>query len=542
MGNNNVYNSIFIFQTRRLGDFFQSIPLIEALASTDGTGAKNIGLLIDESIYNIRNIFNSGIDFFTYESLLKSPGISAESLSEFNLFLSDFASKYELAVNLNYDFTNSLFLNFFKEQKKGFIAFHKSPKAAGAISRSAAANYLVNIVKNRSLNRINIVDIYSLIGSEKPAEIKTSYDIINLKKQVKNRKRLTDGKPLRICISIGATHPKRVWQSKNYANLIKLLYENLHCEIILVGTAEESPAAEEIKKNLPSGLSIMDLTGKTNLNELIYLIKDFDIIIASDTGTLHVAQIFNVPSVSIFTGSANFYETGPHIENSYVIYSKIECYPCLQHETCRFNYACKNDINPENVFDLVLLQVIKNKLYPARKRKDEGIELSEIKKRINANVKKGNFSVTVCKHTDSIHFYPMHKPKINKNELASEILKFCWLNVLSKNNSTIDENNVLRYTNKYYKIDRKSADSLGREISFIKTVFENGLKSFGGVEGESLYFEKFQDAVKSLGLNYSYLKLACDYFIDELNSSGASKSFNDIILLLDNALNILKMF
>ncbi len=540
MGNNNGYNSIFIFQTRRLGDFFQSIPLIEALAFSDGTGAKNIGLLIDENIYNIRNIFNAGINFFTYESLLKSPGISAQSLSEFNLFLSDFTSKYELAVNLNYDFTNSLFLSFFKEQKRGFIALYKSPKTAGAISRSAAANYLFNIVKNRGLNRINIVDIYSLIGSEKPAEIKSSYDIINLKKQVKNKKKLTDGKPLRICISIGATHPKRVWQSKNYANLIKFLSENLHCEIILVGTAEESSAAGEIKKNLPSGVSIMDLTGKTNLSELIYLIKDFDIIIASDTGTLHIAQIFNVPSVSVFTGSANFYETGPHIENSYVIYSKIECYPCLQHETCRFNFACKNDINPENVFDLVLMQVIKNKLYPACK--DGKIRLSEIKKRINTNVKKGNFSVVVCKHMDSIHFYPTHKPKINKNEFASEILKFCWLNVLSKNNATIDKNNVLRYTNKYYKIDRKSADSLKREISFVKTVFENGLKSFGCGEGESLYFEKFQDAVKSLGLNYSYLKLACDYFIDELNSSGASKSFNDIILLLDNALNILKMF
>ena len=538
MGNNNGYNSIFIFQTRRLGDFFQSIPLIEAIVSADGTGAKNIGLLIDENIYNIKNIFNAGINFFTYESLSKLSGISIESLSRFDLFLSDFTSKYELAVNLNYDFTNSLFLSFFKEQKRGFIALDKSSKTAGAISRSAAANYLFNIVKNRGLNRINIVDIYSLIGSEKPAEIKSSYDIINLKKQVKNKKKLTEGEPLRICISIGAMHPKRVWQSKNYANLIKLLSENLHCEVILVGTAEESSAAEEIKKNLPPGVNIIDLTGKTNLNDLIYLIKDFDIIIASDTGTLHIAQIFNVPSVSVFTGSANFYETGPHIENSYVIYSKIECYPCLQHETCRFNYACKNDINPENVFDLVLLQVIKNKLYPACK--NGRIRLSDIKKRINTNVKKGNFSVAVCKHTDSIHFYPIHKPKINKNELASEILKFCWLNVLSKNNVTIDKNNVLRYTNKYYKIDGKSADSLSREISFVKNVFENGLKSFGGEE--SLYFEKFQDAVKSLGLNYGYLKLACDYFMDELNSSGASKSFNDIILLLDNAISIIECF
>ena len=83
---------------------------------------------------------------------------------------------------------------------------------------------------------------------------------------------------------------------------------------------------------------------------------------------------------------------------------------------------------------------------------------------------------------------------------------------------------------------------MNREISFVKTVFENGLKSFGGVERESLYFEKFRDAVKSLGLNYSYLKLACDYFIDELNSSGVQKSFDDIILLLDNAIKILEMF
>ncbi|MCL4532733.1 MAG: hypothetical protein M1502_00500, partial [Deltaproteobacteria bacterium] len=58
----------------------------------------------------------------------------------------------------------------------------------------------------------------------------------------------------------------------------------------------------------------------------------------------------------------------------------------------------------------------------------------------------------------------------------------------------------------------------------------------------ALYFEKFKNSVKSLGLNYSYFKLACDYFIDELNSSGAQKSFNDIILLLDNAIDILKMF
>ncbi len=538
-------NNAFIFQTRRIGDFFQSIPLIEFVtASKENADIKHVDILIDESIYNVKDVFSRGINFITYKSLLNYTDIpiSADRLNELNLFLSDFTSKYEFAINLNYDYTNSLFLSFFQNQKKGFIVLNKSSKTAESISKTGAANYLFNIVKNRNLNRINIVDIYSLIGSEKPAEIKASYNIINLKKQLKNKKRLIDGEPIRICISIGATHPKRIWQYENYAKLIKLLSKNLNCQIILVGTAEEKPAAEEIKKNihLNDGVNITDLTGKTNLQELIYLIKDFDIIVASDTGTLHIAQIFNVPSVSIFTGNANFYETGPHIENSYIIYSKTECYPCLQNETCRLNFACKNDINPEDVFNLTLMQVASNKLGSAHK--GGKIDLSDIKNRVEANVKKGNFSVAVCKHIDSVHFYPLRKQKINKTELASEILKFCWINVLSNGSLKADKNKVLRYTNKYYKIDENTVNSLIREIYFIKTVFENGLKSFGCSHADVSYFEKFKDAVKSLGSNYNYLKLACDYFMDELKSSGASKSFGDILLLLNNALSILNSF
>ena len=208
--------NIFVFQTRRIGDFFQSVPLLEDLIkshSKNGAESEKIDILIDESISEVENIFNQKIKFITYQNLLNPIKVSVKRLNEFGNFLSDFAFDYNFAVNLNYDFTNSLFLSFFKNQKNGFIVLNKSNKTAESISRSGPANYLFNIVKNRSLNRINITDIYSLIGSEKPAEIKTSYNIINLKKQVKNKKRLTDGEPVRICISIGATHQKRIWQS-----------------------------------------------------------------------------------------------------------------------------------------------------------------------------------------------------------------------------------------------------------------------------------------------------------------------------------------
>ncbi len=541
--------NVFIFQTRRIGDFFQAVPLIDYLYNKlSDKKNDSIDILIDGAIFNISSIFNQKINFFTYEDILKTfaskYSISLNSLydlsaanlfdflNKFNYFLSEFSDKYGIAVNLNYDTANSLFIGFFKNRKMGFSDF---------IFKKGASNYLFHSVRNRNSNKINIVDIFSLIGAGKPAEIKPHYDIINLKSSKKSRRSFKINDIIRICISIGATSVKRVWSSENYASLIKLLDSNFNCEIVIVGTAEEITAAVEIKKYLNSDINVLDLTGKTTLSELIYLVKDFDLIISSDTGTLHIAQIFNVPSVSIFTGNANFYETGPHIENSLVIYSRAECYPCFQHEQCRFNYSCKNDVKPADVFDLILLQIKSNKLDCCGI--DRKTYIKTIKNNIKNNIKKGNFSVSFCKHLNSIHFYPMFKQEISKQELASEVLKFGWINVLSEDNAGIDSDKVLRYTKKYYKIDKTEAHSLIREISFIKTVFENGRRSFAETaDYDRSYFKKFKESVKSIGANYNYLKLACDYFIEELNSSGALKSFNDIILLLDNAIRILKMF
>lgn len=550
--------NIFIFQIRRVGDFFQSVPLIDSLYnSLEDKKEDNVDILISETVSGIAEIFEQGINLLTYKDVFQSfsdnnnvllRALSGLSVSEFIIFMDKFGpflskllEKYELAVNLNYDIANALFMNFFKNHKKGAASYNKSAKDSESILRNGASNYLFNSVRNRNSSKINIVDIFSLIGINRPAELKSHYDIIKLKSRKKSRRSGKNQGIIRICVSIGATSVKRVWSSENYAALIKLIDNNFNCEFTIVGTAEEAEAASEIKRNLSSGINVIDLTGKTTVGELIYFIKDFDLLISSDTGTLHIAQIFNIPSVSIFTGNANFYETGPHIKNSLVIYSEADCYPCFEHEPCRFNYVCKNDIKPNDIFNLVLLQLKTNK--KGCKNMARISYLKAVKNDIKNSIKKNNFSAAVCEHLNSVHFYPLVKKEIGKGGLASEILKFCWIKVLSEGNADINCDKILRYTKKYYKINKITLKSLRAEVLFVKTVFENGLCSFGhGENKESEYFEKFKWSVKSLGNNYDYLKLACDYFIDEIKSAGALKGFNDIILLLDNAILILDMF
>ncbi|MHB1696709.1 MAG: glycosyltransferase family 9 protein [bacterium] len=551
-------NNIFIFQVRRIGDFFQSIPLIQSLYNKlNNKETGRIDIFINENIAGIADIFINNVNLLTYKDIFKSftlnNDISLSSLNglslfefikfsnKFNSFLSKFLEKYGLAVNLNYDIVNSLFINFFKNEKKGDIAYNKSSRNNEIILRAGASNYLFNSVKSRNLNKINIVDIFSLIGINKPADIKPGYDILKLQSRKKGRQSDKNQSRIRICISIGATSVKRVWSSENYAALIMLISNNFNCEITIIGTAEEAEAAAEIKKNISPNINIIDLTGKTNAGELIYFIKDFDLLISADTGTLHIAQIFNIPSVSIFTGNANFYETGPHIRNSLVIHSKADCYPCFEHEPCRFNYACKNDVKPDDVFDLTLLQLKTNKFDCKNMNRSKYLKI--IKNNIKNNIKKGNFSVSLCKHLNSVHFYPFVKEEIGKTDMATEVLKFGWITVLSEDYANINFDKILRNTKKYYKINKITVKYLISEMSFIKNVFENGRYSFGQDENkDSAYFEKFKESVKSIGSNYNYLKLACDYFIDEIKSAGTIKAFNDIILLLDNTIQILKMF
>jgi len=658
MGN----NSIFVFQMRRVGDFFQSIPLINSLygeicAKTDTTGnieesAKSnngaIDILVDANIAVIKDFLINDIQLITFKDLFPADCKNCDRRDDWNdsdflAFLGDlkygvfpFLNRYNLVVNLNYNILSGLLSDFFDNaDKKGFICLNKSVKTSEAILRRGAANYFYNSVKNRKLNRLNIIDIFSLIGFNKPAELKINYDILklNAKKKISGAKgasciNLSDAKAsemseikeplgynnvaynkLRICISTGASSEKRLWGTENYAKLAELLLKNFNCEITFVGTDEDVSAVSAIKELLFSRLSnpydidnfknnLIDITGKTSLSELIYIIKDFDLIISTDTGTLHIAQILQVPAVSIFIGNANFYETGPHLNKSYAICPKVSCYPCLEHELCRYNFSCKNDIKSEDIFLLVAMTQWKS---------------GSVRKELISNIKKGNSEVFLCANAGSIHYYPLIKKYINKNELASEILKYCWIYILSERSVEPDIGNILKNCKKYYKIGTATIEELLSEISFVITVFENGKLSFalqkqsemgnenihagsGNMENcntennhehnsdtDAVYFDRFKKAVKEIGRNYEYLKLVSDYFIDEVNFSAGSvsgsdfdlgseryayyssflsrpktdfssnlysssepysigKAFDDVIMLLNTSINILKQF
>ena len=72
---------------------------------------------------------------------------------------------------------------------------------------------------------------------------------------------------------------------------------------------------------------IQNLSGKTNLKELCYLLKEASLFVGVDSGVMHLASSFDIPVVGIFGPTDPFY-VGPQNRRSRVVREKMECSPC----------------------------------------------------------------------------------------------------------------------------------------------------------------------------------------------------------------------
>lgn len=140
------------------------------------------------------------------------------------------------------------------------------------------------------------------------------------------------------------------WQSKNYplehwAKIIDFLNKK-NKSVIIVGTNSDKNHIEKLKA-IVSENSFIDLCGKTNIRELVLLIKNAALVIAGDSGPMHIASSLNIPVISIF-GPTNPQKWGPVGKNSIVLTIKENCKFCYRTK-CPKNKDCLKSIKPELV-------------------------------------------------------------------------------------------------------------------------------------------------------------------------------------------------
>lgn len=125
-------------------------------------------------------------------------------------------------------------------------------------------------------------------------------------------------------------------------------------QVLLTGSAAERRAAEALVKAVGPAPRLTNLCGETDLDQLQDVLDEAALVIAQDTGVLHLAAHLRRPLVGLYHGSAWAKETGPWLAGAQVLQIQEECAPCLEGWPPCGSYRCRTNLNGGETAELAL--------------------------------------------------------------------------------------------------------------------------------------------------------------------------------------------
>jgi lipopolysaccharide heptosyltransferase II len=156
------------------------------------------------------------------------------------------------------------------------------------------------------------------------------------------------GTPARIAVCAGAEYgPAKRWLPERYAAVVQAVSDAVECRWQLVGTTKDNEVAAGIATLAGDPANVENLCGRTTLAALIGLLRESDLLLTNDTGTMHLAALLGVRTVAIF-GSTEPALTGPLGAGHVIVRKRAECSPCFLRE-CPIDFRCMREIESATV-------------------------------------------------------------------------------------------------------------------------------------------------------------------------------------------------
>jgi heptosyltransferase-2 len=235
------------------------------------------------------------------------------------------AGSVDLAFSFRKNFTTKFFLWFVDAQKKYIYRRYSSDEIHQVIR--------YNDFINRSLKR-----------DSKAGKLK-----IYLKEEKRKEKLKEKRRPL-LGINPGATYGSaKRWYPEAFANVAISLVKKY--DIVLFGGKGEADIAKDIEERLIASqiFNYTNLAGKTSVEELIEGIAQLDLFITNDSGPMHVAAAFGIPTVCIF-GPTRHLETHQWMNDTEILLRKeMACAPCMKRVCPLKHHECMKLITAADV-------------------------------------------------------------------------------------------------------------------------------------------------------------------------------------------------
>lgn len=143
------------------------------------------------------------------------------------------------------------------------------------------------------------------------------------------------------------------WYPDKFAKVASEL--SCYYDIVILGGEKEREIAADIEKNLiKEGITnYLNLSNKTSITELASQIQNLDLLITGDSGPMHIAAAFQIPTVAIF-GPTNDSETSQWLnKKSMIVKKNLDCQPCMKRSCPLQHHNCMKLIEVSDVIEAV---------------------------------------------------------------------------------------------------------------------------------------------------------------------------------------------
>ena len=221
---------------------------------------------------------------------------------------------FDMAISFRSSFASKLFLNFIKAKEK--LQYNKNAFHGHQVQKYA-----------------------SFLGF-KPEKLKLYQKPFKYSKKT-------------IGLNPGATYGSaKRWYPKEFAKVADVLSNEYGYDIVIFGGPNEKEIAKEIEDNLHIK-NFINLAGKTSIKELIEKIGGLSGFITNDSGPMHIAAAYGVPTVAIF-GPTEYKETSQWMNEKGIIISKnLECSPCMKRVCPLKHHNCMKEITAKDVISTI---------------------------------------------------------------------------------------------------------------------------------------------------------------------------------------------
>jgi len=331
-----MYKNILIVKLSAIGDVIHALPVAHALKQKFPTA--KITWVVEKPAYDLLTN-NPDIDeiiifekkkFKTITGFLQYAIPFIKKLRQY---------KFDLALDLQGLFKSGIisYLSGAKER----LVYENTREGSQFLGKRIVGKYSKGHVVQRCL------DVTRALGCQidKPTfTINITLEEQELTRDIALQAGLDLEKPY-VVLALAANWPNKIWPYEHFAKLCNALYKKNIIPVMIGG-----PGDGKIAKMISAITEIpaIDLTGKTNLKQLAYIIKKAKVFLGGDTGPMHLAVAVETPTIALM-GPTDILRNGPLGDRHLPIIVPYDCAGCWQR-SCPKKIDCLSAITVERVY------------------------------------------------------------------------------------------------------------------------------------------------------------------------------------------------